>query len=431
MAQDALATSAPLQHGVALTCSLCVEQPVQRLFFALAARENYRVYGGDAQDAYAHSPSPETPTFVSIDDAYADWYEHHFKKKLDRSLVLPVLHALQGNPESGKLWEKHITAILRSPQFGFKSTTHDRSIHSATFEDTRMLLLCQVDDFAVVCPKEDIAKHLYNQIGNALQLPSEDTPPFKYLGLINDFNGLDIAQHSDTIKLSCEKYIDRVLTTHGWSKPSPPVPSKPSAPLPVDAVTSLCAHQGPPENIAEHAALVAKCGFTHRTLLGKLLHAYVACRPDIGYATITLSKFSTCPHDHHFAMLKKVAKYLRATKDWGIIYRRSQPDTSLPPSNFIRSTMDAELPDFPTVDTQEPVAFLDAAHANGLRNRQSTTGYAFLLCGGAISYRCKTQSITVMDDIGSILHSSFSHVLSAVNDVHDSSLIVRTRSHNI
>jgi len=56
--------------------------------------------------------------------------------------------------------------------------------------------------------------------------------------------------------------------------------------------------------------------------------------------------------------------------------------------------MDAELPEFPTVNTQEPVAFLDAAHANDLRNRRSTTGYAFLLCGGAISYRCKTQSIT-------------------------------------
>jgi len=93
-------------------------------------------------------------------------------------------------------------------------------------------------------------------------------------------------------------------------------------------------------------------------------------------------------------MLKKVAKYLRATKDWGIIYRRSRPDTSLPPSNFIRSTTDAELPEFPNIDTQEPVVFLDAAHANDLRNRQSTTGYAFLLCGGAISYRCKTQSIT-------------------------------------
>jgi len=173
-----------------------------------------------------------------------------------------------------------------------------------------MLLLRQVDDFAVACPNEDLAKRPHDQIGKALQLPSQDAPPFKHLGLIKDFNGLDVAQHSDAIKLSCEKHIDRVLITHGWSKPSPPIPTKPSAPLPVDAVASLCGHRGPPQNTAEHAALVAKHGFAHRTLLGELLCAHVTCRPHVGYATITLSEFSTCPHDHHFAMLKKVAKCL-------------------------------------------------------------------------------------------------------------------------
>jgi len=307
---DGSPQSAPLPHGIASTHSSCVKQPAQRLFFALAPRENYRVCGSDAQDAHAHSPPPETPTFVSIDNTHADWCEHRFKKKSDHSLVLPVLHVLQGHPESGKLWEKHVTAILRLPQFRFKSTTHDRSTCSPTFEDTRTLLLRQVDNFAVACPDEDIAKRLHDQIGKALQLPSENAPPFKCLGLVNDFNGLDIAQCSDAIKLSCEKHIDRVLTAHGWSKPSPPVPSKPSAPLPVDAVASLRAHQGPPENTAEHVALVAKHGFACRALLGKLLCAHVACRPDVGYTTIALSKFSTCPHDHHFAVPKKVAKCL-------------------------------------------------------------------------------------------------------------------------
>jgi hypothetical protein len=40
------------------------------------------------------------------------------------------------------------------------------------------------------------------------------------------------------------------------------------------------------------------------------------------------------------------------------------------------------------------LCFVDAAHANDLRNRRSTTGYAFTLCGGVVSYRTKTQSIT-------------------------------------
>ena len=139
---------------------------------------------------------------------------------------------------------------------------------------------------------------------------------------------------------------------------------------------------------------MAKHGFAYRTLLGELLYAYVTCRPDIGYATILLSKFSTCPHDAHFTMLKKVAKYLRATKDWAIIYRKPKRDAHLPSSNFKHLVHDPALPPFPDVASLDLTGFLDAAHANNLRNRCSTTGYAFMLSGGAVSYHCKTQSIT-------------------------------------
>ena len=155
----------PSLHKFALTYSSCVEQPVQRLFFALSAHMNYRVYSGDAQDAYAHSPPPEVPTYVSIDDQYADWYEHTKGKKVNRSHVLPVKHALQGHPESGRLWEEHINSILHSPELGFKSTIHDRCIYQANFKGTKVLLLRQVDDFSLAAPSESIAIEIYNIIG--------------------------------------------------------------------------------------------------------------------------------------------------------------------------------------------------------------------------------------------------------------------------
>ena len=130
---DGSPRSAPQLHGVTSTYSLCVEQPIQRLFFALMSTlKGYKIYGGDAKDAFAHSPPPTIPTFVSIDDAYAEWYKWKYNVDLDRSKVLPVLHALQGHPESGKLWEKYINSFLTSDELGFKPTTHDRTIYSAT-----------------------------------------------------------------------------------------------------------------------------------------------------------------------------------------------------------------------------------------------------------------------------------------------------------
>ena len=76
-----------------------------RMFFALCAQEGFVSLKVDATNAYANSPPPEQPTFVRIDDQYADWYEARFGVPIDRSMVLPVQHALQGHPESGALWE--------------------------------------------------------------------------------------------------------------------------------------------------------------------------------------------------------------------------------------------------------------------------------------------------------------------------------------
>ena len=103
----------------------CVEHPIQQLFFAIAANLNLKVYGGDAKDAFAHSPGPEMSTYLAIDDAYAEWYKQTFAKTINRSHVPPIKQALQGHPESGQLWEIHINKILQSPELGFETTTHD------------------------------------------------------------------------------------------------------------------------------------------------------------------------------------------------------------------------------------------------------------------------------------------------------------------
>ena len=81
------------------------------------------------------------PTFVSIDDPYAEWYKARHGVDLDRTMVLPVLKAIQGHVESGRIYEEYINEILFSPELNFKSTTHDRCIYHTVWKGEQVLLL--------------------------------------------------------------------------------------------------------------------------------------------------------------------------------------------------------------------------------------------------------------------------------------------------
>ena len=61
----------------------------------MCAQSGLTLYGGDATDAYAHSPAPNN-TYLSVDDAYAEWYKDTKGVEISKRQVLPVYHALQG-----------------------------------------------------------------------------------------------------------------------------------------------------------------------------------------------------------------------------------------------------------------------------------------------------------------------------------------------
>jgi hypothetical protein len=395
---DGSPRAVPDLHAILDTYSSCIEMPIFRLQCALAAAQNQLMFAGDAQDAYAHSPGPSTPCYLRIDDAFADWWSSKFGSPVDRSMVIPIQRALQGHPEAGRLWEDHITGILKNrSDFGFQNTIHEKNIYHALINGSKTLLCRQVDDFNLAVDNAEVAHQIYDVIGRRLQLPNETKVPFEELGLTTDFNGVNVLQTRHYNKIHATSYIKRLLESHKWStqsswetKPG----SKPFEPLSPSSVSSLYYTVGPAEHTPEHAALESELGFSYRTLLGEILYAYVVCRPDIGYAITTLSKFSKAPSRIHFSALKRLALYLRATMDWGIHYWRPSPRHELPEVPF-----SAPVPDVDTVVPQatsflELVGYVDSAHANDLRQRRSTTGYGFMLAGGVVAWRTKTQSIT-------------------------------------
>ena len=77
----------------------------------------------------------------------------------------------------------------------------------------------QVDDFMMACSDEAIAQKLTDTIGRKIWFKAEEEQkdlPIEFLGLVKDYNGVDIKQRSRKIKMHAKAYLERFLQTHSW-----------------------------------------------------------------------------------------------------------------------------------------------------------------------------------------------------------------------
>ena len=324
------------------------------------------------ENAYQQSPPPSIDCYLEIDDTIYDWYLRRFGVKLDREKqVIPLYRALQGHPEAGVLWERMITDILVN-KMGFKNTTHERNIYIGSINEVEVLICRQVDDFASAAPDKRTAEEFIKILQQHVQAEYAGMGVEMPEGMFQRYNGIDIFQTRDYIKVGAESYIDRMMQTHGWDSPKHNIVTdsgEDTKMVPLNPATAnrLMTLEGPPEKSVEARMLANENGFSYRNVLGELIYAYVICRLDIGYAVCFLARFSDSPHADHFKALKGVCKYLRATKSWGIMCQRPTPLDGLPhvPNKWLH--LDPSLPPFPNYGHEQLVGFLDAAHAIKLK----------------------------------------------------------------
>ena len=85
---------------------------------------------------------------------------------------------------------------------GFTSIVYDRCIYQKVINGKLVLLLQQVDDFMMACKDKNTAKKLTKIIGKKICFKTEEEQnnlPIEFLGLVTDYNGVDIEQISTKI----------------------------------------------------------------------------------------------------------------------------------------------------------------------------------------------------------------------------------------
>ncbi|XP_057989121.1 secreted RxLR effector protein 161-like [Hevea brasiliensis] len=106
-----------------------------------------------------------------------------------------------------------------------------------------------------------------------------------------------------------------------------------------------------------------------KQMLGSLMYL-TATRPDLMFVVSLISRFMANPTKLHLAVIKRVLRYLKGTIDYGVFYRRGRENCF--------------------------VGFTDSNYAGDMVDSKSTSGYVFLLSGGAVAWSSRKQPIVTL-----------------------------------
>ena len=220
--------------------------------------------------------------------------------------------------------------------------------------------------------------------------------PLKRLGLVDMFNGLDVLQTRDYVKISCSTYIEKISEKHleNWmrqfdvpvNRPTP-LPSRPTF------IKSFLAATGDTDQ-AKQSALEKSMSFKYRSAIGELIYALVTCRPDLSYSVVRSAQNSTAPHEIHYHGVRHILKYLYLTRDDGIYFWRLEPNDSLPKVDLPKiksSYSDLLLDGRPSPGPYDLHGYVDSDWAACPKTRRSITGGGVRLAGGTVGYKTKLQ----------------------------------------
>ena len=157
-----------------------------------------------------------------------------------------------------------------------------------------------MDDLAVSAKDKNIAEHVIADINSEMSID------IKSLGIVNRFNGVDIKQSRNFIKIYNKMYIEKILKDKGWLQAAIPGNHNTFIPMHNDVTYNRDIETAIPITHTEISSIEKEFGFSYKQGIGELIYAMVTCRPDISYPLIKLSQYSTKPSRIHFEAVQSI-----------------------------------------------------------------------------------------------------------------------------
>ena len=300
----------------------------------MAAQNNWDVFQLDVKSAFLHGELNEE-IFVQQPLGY--------EKKGEEGKVYKLRKALYGLKQAPRAWYSKIEAYF--VREGFERCLCEHTLFTKSKEVGKILIVSLYVDDLIYTGND---KSMFDDFKNSMMLEFDMTD----LGRMRYFLGIEVIQSLDGIFVCQRKYAHEILGRFGMDKSNPVKnPIVPGTKLSKD----------------EAGTKVDETLF--KQVVGSLMYL-TATRPDLMYGVSLISRFMSCPTESHWLAAKRILRYLKGTTELGIFYKKNGC-TNL-------------------------VAYTDSDFAGDLDDRRSTSGFAFLLGSGAVSWSSKKQPIVTL-----------------------------------
>ena len=278
------------------------------------------------------------------EEVYMEQPEGYIKSG-NEGLVCKLKKSLYGLKQSSRCWNKVFKEYMEA--IGFKGSSADPCVFIQAGK-TMNIIAVYVDDLILITENEKEMTKVKEKLSSRFQM--------KDMGKLHYCLGINISQDEEngSVMINQKQYILNMLEKYGM-KDAKPVST------PGDPNVKLVAN----DEVSKSLSNPSK----YQSLVGSLLYAAMATRPDIAYAVGVLGKFNANPSEAHFTAAKRVLRYLKGTVDWGLRYQ---------------------------CKSDELVGYSDADFAGDEDDRHSTTGNVFLLAGSAVSWLSRKQRIVAL-----------------------------------
>ena len=270
-------------------------------------------------------------------------------------MILELKRNLYGLRQAPMNFFNHLKSQLEKR--GFKASKNDSCLFIN--KETGCMLLAYVDDCILFHKAEGTIDSVIDSVRN----PKEKYLEKFILNVEDDyagFLGIDIKRKDDgTIELVQKGLIDRILKALSLGDEDVTTRLEPAAKEPLGKD-----EEGPPR----------KESWSYPSLIGMMLYLASNSRPDIAFAVHQCARFNHCPRLCHEVAVKRIARYLKGTRDKGFI---------MSPSHKMELELYADS-DF--------AGLWDSESKDDRISVSSRTGAVIILSGVPVTWSSKLQS---------------------------------------